>query len=61
MSEVITKRWVITQEFEATEKMAHQIRDTLYATGVNTHRDGFHLKRVDLNEKSHVRARARKG
>ena len=44
------KRWLLIQEFDATAEMAQKIRETLYATGVNTKRDGFHLKRVDLNE-----------
>ncbi len=49
MSEV--KRWLLTQEFIATEEMARKIRETAYAMGVNTNRDGFQFKRIKLKEK----------
>ena len=48
MSEV--KRWILTQEFVATEEMAQKIRDTHYAMGINTNRDGFQFKGIQLKE-----------
>ena len=52
MSEV--KRWTLTQEFVATEKMARKIRDTHYAMGINTNRDGFQFKNIKLEEVKEV-------
>ena len=42
------KRWTLTQTFMATEKMARKIRDTHYAMGINTDRDGFQFKGIQL-------------
>ena len=44
------KSWVIIQKFDATEEMARNIRATQYAMGINTNRDGFKFKRIQLKE-----------
>ncbi len=44
------KRWRLTQEFIATPEMARKIRGTAYAMGINTNRDGFQFKTIQLEE-----------
>ncbi len=48
MSDV--KRWRLTQEFIATPEMARSIRASHYAMGINTNRDGFQFKTIELKE-----------